>query len=148
MFHQPIRRPQPPSRLNTLPLRQKFSWLHKLPLLSRLYISWHRNLSTSKPKNIQRIYEAIEQENREKIEKKMSKVCNEAVPFNVMYYHALIKEIVKEFTKQSKQVGQAFQINIFYSEHQTVFILTKKFAINGIPRSTSCISIKIRIPNG
>ena len=46
----------------------------------------------------------------------MNKVCDEALPFNVMYYHALIKEIVKEFTKQSKEVGQAFQINIFYSE--------------------------------
>ena len=50
----------------------------------------------------------------------MSKVCDGALPFNVMYYHALIKEIVKEFTKQSKEVGQAFKINIFYSETQTV----------------------------
>ena len=62
----------------------------------------------------------------------MSKVCDGALPFNVMYYHALIEEIVKEFTKQSKEVGQAFQINIFYSETQTVFIFTKKFAINGV----------------
>ena len=62
----------------------------------------------------------------------MSKVCNGAVPFNVMYYHALIIEIAKEFTKQSKQVGKAFQINIFYSETQTVFIFTKKFVINGV----------------
>ena len=62
----------------------------------------------------------------------MSKVCDGALPFNVMYYHALIKEIVKEFTKQSKEVGQAFQINIFYSETQAVFIFTKKFATNGV----------------
>ena len=62
----------------------------------------------------------------------MSKVCNGAVPFNVMYYHALIIEIAKEFTKQSKQVGKTFQINIFYSETQTVFIFTKKLKINGV----------------
>ena len=49
-----------------------------------------------------------------------------------MYYHALVKEIVKEFTKQSKEVGEAFQINIFYSETQAVFIFTKKFATNGV----------------
>ena len=44
----------------------------------------------------------------------MSKLCDGTLPFNVMYYHVLIEEIVKEFTKQSKEVGQAFQINIFY----------------------------------
>ena len=74
----------------------------------------------------------------------MSKVCNGAVPFNVMYYHALIIEIAKEFTKQSKQVGKAFQINIFYSEthlHQEIY---DKWCT----RSTPCISIKIRILNG
>ena len=49
-----------------------------------------------------------------------------------MYYHALVKEIVKEFTKQSKEVGEAFQINIFYSETQAVFIFTKKFATDGV----------------
>ena len=69
---------------------------------------------------------------KKKTKQKMSKVCDEALPFNVMYYHALIKEIVKEFTKQSKEVGQAFQINIFYSETQAVFIFTKKFATNGV----------------
>ena len=78
----------------------------------------------------------------------MSKVCDETQPFNVMYYHALIEEIVKQFTKQSKEVGQAFQINIFYSETQTVFIFTKKFVINGCTRSTPCISIKIRLFSG
>ena len=52
----------------------------------------------------------------------MNKVYDEALPFNVMYYHALVKEVVKEFTKQSKEVGEAFQINIFYSETQAVFI--------------------------
>ena len=62
----------------------------------------------------------------------MNKVCDELLPFNVMYYHALVKEIVKEFTKQSKEVGEAFQINIFYSETQAVFIFTKKFATNGV----------------
>ena len=62
----------------------------------------------------------------------MSKICNGAVPFNVMYYHALIIEITKEFTKQSKQVGKTFQINVFYSETQTVFIFTKKFVIKGV----------------
>ena len=62
----------------------------------------------------------------------MNKVCDEPLPFNVMYYHALVKEIVKEFTEQSKEVGEAFQINIFYSETQAVFIFTKKFATNGV----------------
>ena len=62
----------------------------------------------------------------------MNKVCDEPRHFNVMYYHALVKEIVKEFTKQFKEVGEAFQINIFYSETQAVFIFTKKFATNGV----------------
>ena len=65
-----------------------------------------------------------------------------------MYYHALVKEIVKEFTKQSKEVGEAFQINIFYSETQAVFIFTKKFATNGVLEALPCIPIKIRILNG
>ena len=72
----------------------------------------------------------------------MSKVCDGALPFNVMYYHTLIEEIVKEFTKQSKQVGQTFQINIFYSETQTVFIFTKKFAINGVLEARHVFPLK------
>ena len=72
----------------------------------------------------------------------MSKVCDETLPFNVMYYHALIEEIVKEFTKQSKEVGQAFQINIFYSETQAVFIFTKKFAINGVLEARHVFPLK------
>ena len=30
----------------------------------------------------------------------------ESVTFQVMYYNALIKELIKEFTKQSEQVGK------------------------------------------
>ena len=131
MPHQPIRKPQPPPRLDILPL-EEIELTAQVASSQQALHQLTQGLKQRKPKNIQRIYEAIEEENREKTKKKMSKVCDGAVPFNVMYYHVLLIELAKELMKQSKQVGKALQINIFYSDTQTVFIFTKKLKINGV----------------
>ena len=55
----------------------------------------------------------------------------ESVTFQVMYYSALIKELIKEFTKQSEQVGKVMQINIVYSEMSTTFVFSRKLKVNG-----------------
>ena len=55
----------------------------------------------------------------------------ETITFQVMYYNALIRELIKEFTRQSEQLGRAVQINIIYSEMSTTFVFSKKLKVNG-----------------
>ena len=78
----------------------------------------------------------------------MSKVCDGALPFNVIYYHALIEEIVKEFTKQSKEVGTGISNKHFLFRNTDCFHLHQEGCDKWCTRSTPCISIKIRILNG
>ena len=55
----------------------------------------------------------------------------ESTTFQIMYYNALIRELIKEFTKQIKHLGKVVQINIMYSEMSTIFVLTRRLKING-----------------
>ena len=48
-----------------------------------------------------------------------------------MYYNALIRELIKEFTKQTKHLRKVVQINIMYSEMNTTFVFMKRLKING-----------------
>ena len=48
-----------------------------------------------------------------------------------MCYNALIRELIKEFTKQIKHLGKVVQINIMYSEMSTTFVFTRRLKING-----------------
>ena len=50
----------------------------------------------------------------------------ESTTFQVMYYNALIRELIKEFTKQVKHLGKMVQINIIYSEMNTTNCVYKK----------------------
>ena len=55
----------------------------------------------------------------------------ESTTFQIMYYNALIKELIKEFTKQTKHLGKVVQINIMYSEMSTTFVFIRRLKING-----------------
>ena len=55
----------------------------------------------------------------------------ESTTFQIMYYNALIRELIKEFTKQTKHLGKVVQINIMYSEMSTTFVFTRRLKING-----------------
>ena len=55
----------------------------------------------------------------------------ESTTFQIMYYNALIRELIKEFTKQIKHLGKVVQINIMYSEMSTTFVFTRRLKING-----------------
>ena len=46
----------------------------------------------------------------------------ESTTFQIMYYNALIRELIKEFTKQIKHLRKVVQINIMYSEMSTTFV--------------------------
>ena len=48
-----------------------------------------------------------------------------------MYYNALIRELIKEFTKQTKHLRKVVQIHIMYSEMSTTFVFTRRLKING-----------------
>ena len=48
-----------------------------------------------------------------------------------MYYNALIRELIKEFTKQTKHLRKVVQINIMYSEMSTTFMFTTRLKISG-----------------
>ena len=67
----------------------------------------------------------------------MNRVSNEnttgqeSTTFQVMYYNALIRELIKEFTKQVKHLGKMVQINIIYSEMNTTFVFTRRLKISG-----------------
>ena len=49
----------------------------------------------------------------------------ESTTFQIMYYNALIRELIKEFTKETKHLGKIVQINIMYSEMSTTFVFTR-----------------------
>ena len=55
----------------------------------------------------------------------------ESTTFQIMYYNALIRELIKEFTKQIKHLGKVVQINIMYSEMSTTFVFIRRLKING-----------------
>ena len=55
----------------------------------------------------------------------------ESTTFQIMYYNALIRELIKEFTKQIKHLGKVVQVNIIYSEMNTTFVFTRRLKING-----------------
>ena len=55
----------------------------------------------------------------------------ESTTFQIMYYNALIRELIKEFTKQIKHLRKVVQINIMYSEMSTTFVFTRRLKING-----------------
>ena len=55
----------------------------------------------------------------------------ESTTFQIMYYNALIRELIKEFTKQIKHLRKVVQINIMYSEMSTTFVFTGRLKING-----------------
>ena len=55
----------------------------------------------------------------------------ESTTFQIMYYNALIRELIKEFTKQTKHLGKIVQINIMYSEMNTTFMFTRQLKISG-----------------
>ena len=55
----------------------------------------------------------------------------ESTTFQIMYYNALIRELIKEFTKQIKHLGKVVQIKIMYSEMSTTFVFTRRLKING-----------------
>ena len=55
----------------------------------------------------------------------------ESTTFQIMYYNALIRELIKEFTKQTKHLGKVVQINIMYSEMSTTFVFIRRLKING-----------------
>ena len=55
----------------------------------------------------------------------------ESTTFQIMYYNALIRELIKEFTKQIKHLGKVVQINIMYLEMSTTFVFTRRLKING-----------------
>ena len=55
----------------------------------------------------------------------------ESTTFQIMYYNALIRELIKEFTKQIKHLRKVVQINIMYSEMSTSFVFTRRLRING-----------------
>ena len=56
----------------------------------------------------------------------------ESTTFQIMYYNALIRELIKEFTKQIKHLGnKCLQINIMYSEMSTTFVFIRRLKING-----------------
>ena len=55
----------------------------------------------------------------------------ESTTFQIMYYNALIRELIKEFTKQTKHLGKVVQINIMHSEMSTTFVFTRRLKING-----------------
>ena len=54
----------------------------------------------------------------------------ESTTFQIMYYNALIRELIKEFTKQIKHLGKVVQINIMYSEMSTI-VFIRRLEING-----------------
>ena len=58
-------------------------------------------------------------------------IGQESTTFQIMYYNALIRELIKEFTKQIKHLGKVVQINIMYSEMSTTFVFTRRLKING-----------------
>ena len=58
-------------------------------------------------------------------------IGQESTPFQIMYYNTLIRELIKEFTKQIKHLGKVVQINIMYSEMSTTFVFTRRLKING-----------------
>ena len=55
----------------------------------------------------------------------------EGTIFQITYYNALIRELIKEFTKQIKHLGKVVQINIMYSEMSTTFVFIRRLKING-----------------
>ena len=55
----------------------------------------------------------------------------ESTTFQMMYYNALIRELIKEFTRQTEQLGKVVQVNIMYSEMSTTFVFTRRLKING-----------------
>ena len=55
----------------------------------------------------------------------------ESTTFQIMYYNALIRELIKEFTKQTKHLRKVVQINIMYSEMSTTFVFIRRLKING-----------------
>ena len=67
----------------------------------------------------------------------MNRVSNEkttgqeSITFQIMYYNALIRELITKFTKQVKHLGKMVQINIIYSEMSTTFVFTRRLKING-----------------
>ena len=54
----------------------------------------------------------------------------ESTTFQIMYYNALIRELIKESTKQIKHLGKVVQINM-YSEMSTTFVFIRRLKING-----------------
>ena len=48
-----------------------------------------------------------------------------------MYYNSLIRELIKEFTKQTKHLGKVVQTNIMDSEMSTTFVFIRRLKING-----------------
>ena len=55
----------------------------------------------------------------------------ESITFQIIYYNALIREVIKEFTKQTKHLGKVVQINIMYSEMSTTFVFTRQLKMSG-----------------
>ena len=58
-------------------------------------------------------------------------IVQESTTFQIMYYNALIRELIKEFTRQIEHLGKVVQINIMYSEMSTTFVFTRRLKING-----------------
>ena len=61
----------------------------------------------------------------------MNKTFSEPLTFRAMYYNALVEELIKVFTKESEQIGNAVQITIIYSSTKTDFIFAKKITVSG-----------------
>ena len=96
-----------------------------------------QELKQKELQNLQRIHQTTQERRLKRLKKKMNRASNEnttrqeSTTFQIMYYNALIRELIKEFTKQIKHLRKVVQINIMYSEMSTTFVFTRRLKING-----------------
>ena len=132
----PIRRSQPPPRQDTLPPEE----IELIAQVAAFQQTLHEVAQELKNKKNPKPTKDTSNNSRERLKRlkgKMNRASNEnttgqeSTTFQIMYYNALIRELIKEFTKQIKHLGRVVQINIIYSEMSTTFVFIRRLKING-----------------
>ena len=130
----PIKRFQDPPRQDTLP-PEEIELTAQVAASQQALHEVAQELKQKEPKPIKDT-SSNSRERLKRLKKKMNRAFSEnttgqeSITFQVMYYNALIRELIKEFTRKSEQLGKAVQINIIYSEMSTTFVFSKKLKVN------------------